>query len=298
MRKCITVWFVATCITAMLSGAGFAGETGHYVNGVEGLKGGSVPPPGLYYRIYNVFYNADTLTDSDGNELPVDFDVSIYAMVNRVIWVTDKKLLGADVFMDVVLPLIYTDLEIGVLGVADDEFGLGDINIEPFGLSWHAPWYDAAFGLSFYLPTGDYDMNEPASPGKDMWTGMVTLGATAYLDKEKTWSAAILGRYEVHSEKSDTDITPGNDFHFEWGIGKTLAKIWDVGLTGYCQWQITDDSGTGSTSVKDRVYAIGPEISLFYPPVRLFVSLRSQWEFDAKDRSEGNVTVLTFTKIF
>jgi hypothetical protein len=282
----------------MLSGAVFAGETGHYVNGVEGLKGGTVPPTGLYYRIYNVFYNADTLTDSSGNEVPVDFDVSIYAMVNRVIWVTDKKLLGADVFMDVVVPLVYTDLEIGALNVADDKFGLGDINIEPFGLSWHAPWYDAAFGLSVYLPTGDYDKNQPASPGKDMWTGMVTLGTTVYLDQEKTWSAAVLGRYEIHSEKSDTDITPGNDFHFEWGLGKTLAKVWDVGLTGYCQWQVSDDSGAGSTSVKDRVYAAGPEISLFYPPVRLFVSLRSQWEFGAKDRSEGNVTVLTFTKSF
>jgi hypothetical protein len=298
MRKFVRVLFITLGLMGILIGSGFAGETGHYVNGVEGIKCGSVPPPGLYYRMYNVFYNADTLTDNDGNELQVNFDVSIYAMVNRLIWVTEKKFLGADFFMDIVIPLIYTDIEIGALGVADDEFGLGDINIEPFGLSWHAPRYDAAFGLSFYLPTGDYNQTKPASPGKDMWTGMLTLGGTYYLDNEKTWSASILGRYEIHSEKSDTNITPGNDFHFEWGIGKTLAKVWDVGLTGYCQWQVTDDSGSGSSSDKDRVYAVGPEVSLFYPLAKLFISLRSQWEFEAKDRSEGNCTTLTFTKIF
>jgi len=297
MRKFVRVLFITLGLMGMLIGSGFADN--HYVNGVEGIKAATVPPPGLYYRMYNVFYNADTYTDSDGNELQIDFDVSVYAMVNRLIWVTEKKFLGADFFMDIVIPLVYTDIEIGALGVKDDEFGLGDINIEPFGLSWHGPRYDAAFGLSVFIPTGDSD--EPASPGEDMWTGMLTLGGTYYLDNEKTWSASILGRYEIHSEKSDTNITPGDDFHFEWGVGKTLAKVWDVGLTGYCHWQVTDDSGSDVTWDKDdhdRVYAIGPEVSLFYPPAKLFISLRSQWEFDAEDRSEGNCTTLTFTKIF
>ena len=34
-----------------------AGETGHYVCGVEGIKLGTVAPPGFYYKVYNVFYN-------------------------------------------------------------------------------------------------------------------------------------------------------------------------------------------------------------------------------------------------
>jgi len=298
MRRFVKVLLVTFGIMGMLIGSGFAGETGHYVNGVEGLKCGSVPPPGLYYRWYNVFYNADTVTDENGNEQQLNFDASIFATVNRLIWVTQKKILGADFFMDIAIPFIYTDIEIGLAGIADNEFGLGDINIEPFGLAWHGPRYDAAFGLSFYLPTGKYDKTKPASAGKNMWTGMLTLGGTYYFDAEKTWSASILSRYETHSEKDDINITPGDDFHFEWGAGKTLAKVWDVGLTGYCQWQVNDDSGFGSSSVKDRVYAVGPEVSLFYPPATMFISLRSQWEFEAQDRSEGNCTTLTLTKIF
>ncbi len=251
--------------------------------------------------MYNVLYNADKLTDGDGNKLDVDFDVTVYALVNRLIWVSDMKIWGGDYIADVIIPLVSTDFKIGALGIDSNEFGFGDIAIEPFVLSWHRPRYDAAFGFCFYAPTGDYDSTEPASPGKDFWTAMFTLGETYYLDPEKTWSASILGRYEIHSEKGDTDVTPGNDFHFEWGIGKTIQKFWDVGLTGYCHWQVTDDSGSDVTwdkSVHDRVYAIGPEVSAFIPSAKLFVSFRSQWEFESRDRSEGNVTTLTFTKIF
>jgi hypothetical protein len=301
MRRTVFVMFCTLGLVGALLGSACAGETGHYVNGVEGIKAGTLPPPGFYYRLYNVFYNADTLMDPDGDELDLGFDVSVYAMANRFVWMTDKKILGANYGADVVIPLVYTDIKISAAGVDDDEFGLGDICVEPFILSWHGPRYDASFGLAAYIPTGNYDVNDPASPGKDFWTGMITLGGTAYFDAARTWSASILSRYEIHTEKGDTDVTPGNDFHFEWGIGKTLAKIWDVGLTGYCHWQVTDDSGSGVWWDKgdhDSVYAVGPEVAVFIPPATLFVSLRSQWEFEAVDRPEGNVTTLTLTKLF
>ena len=39
----------------------------HYVPGVEGLKGASLPPPGFYVRDYNVFYFANQLNDPSGH---------------------------------------------------------------------------------------------------------------------------------------------------------------------------------------------------------------------------------------
>ena len=136
---------------------------------------------------------------------------------------------------------------------------------------------------------------------------MLSFSGTYFFDPEKTWSASILGRHEIHTEKSDTNIKPGQDFHFEWGVGKTLARIWDVGVIGYCQWQVTDNKGSGlndpatNPALKDaraQVYAVGPEVSVFLPPYKLQISLRSLVEFDAEDRQEGNVTSLVFTKIF
>lgn len=301
MRRTVFVMFCTLGLVGALFGSVSAGETGHYVNGVEGIKAATLPPAGSFcYRLYNVFYNSDTLKDPDGDELDVGFDLSVYAMANRFIWITNKKILGADFGADIIIPLVYTDVEIGAIGVTDDKFGLGDVAVEPFVLSWHGPRHDAAFGIALYIPTGEYDENEPASPSKDFWTGMFTLGGTWYFDAAKTWSASILARYELHSEKDSKDVRPGDDFHFEWGIAKTLAKIWDVGLTGYCHWQVTDDTGSDvdwDKSDHDSVYAVGPEVVVFIPPATLFVSLRSQWEFEAVDRPEGNVTTLTLTKL-
>ncbi len=299
MKKATALMFVLLAVTLM-PGILFAGSNNHYVNGVEGIKGATVPPPGVYYRMYNVFYDADDLMDKDGNELNVDFDVTVFAVANRFIWVTDKKVLGADFFMDAILPLVNTDISINALGLDDREFGLGDIYLEPMGLAWHGTRYDAAVSLAVYLPTGSYDKNEAASPGKGYWTTMATLGGTLYLDSAKTWSASLLGRYEIHSDREDDDFTPGDDFHFEWGVGKSFAKVWEAGLAGYCQWQVTDDSGDDALARDDhdRVYAAGPEVSVFVPRFKMFLSLRSLWEFDAKDRSEGSTTALTLTKIF
>ncbi len=228
----------------------------------------------------------------------MNFDLSLFVNAHRFIWVSNHKILGADYAANVIIPVSKVSIELGAYD--DSKFGLGDIWVEPFILAWHGPRYDLALGLGFCAPTGKYDKDELASPGKDMWTWMGTLGGTYYFDAERTWSASILARYEIHDEKKETDVTLGDDFHFEWGIGKTVGKLWDVGLTGYCQWQVTDDSVSQPPvyGEKDKVFAIGPEITRFIPSMKLFLTLRSQWEFGAEDRSEGNFTTLMLTKIF
>jgi len=149
------------------------------------------------------------------------------------------------------------------------------------------------------MPTGDSDA--PASPGKDYWTGMLTLGGTYYLDSGKTWSVAILARYEKHTERDDGDVTLGDDFHFEWGVGKIVRKGLEIGMAGYCQWQVTDDSGkdvTWDKDAHDQVFAAGPEVAYLWKEVGAHVALRGLQEFEAKDRPEGQVVTLTLTKVF
>jgi hypothetical protein len=135
-----------------------------------------------------------------------------------------------------------------------------------------------------------------------MWTAMATGAGTYWLDADRTWTASILARYEKHANQEDRDVRYGDDFHFEWGVSKTVTRGIDLGLTGYCQWQVTEDSGgdvTWDKGDKDRVFAAGPEIAVMIPPpVLLLISLRTEWEWEAKNRTEGDVTVLTLTKIF
>ena len=53
---------------------------------------------------------------------------------------------------------------------------------------------------------------------------MLTAGVTWYIDQEKTWSVSALNRYEFNTEQRDTDVTPGQAYTLEWGIGKAVTK--------------------------------------------------------------------------
>lgn len=308
-RKCLIGLFVLALLLCQTWPARAGVTCNHYTNGGEGIKAASVPPPGTYYRLYNVFYSSDDLMDGSGDEVNVDFDVFAFANVHRLIYVSGLKLLGGNLFGSIVVPVVYTDLEIGAAGVKDDDWSLGDIFVEPLGLAWHGGRWDAAVSLGVWVPVGPCDAARPAYPGKDYWTGMLTFGATVYPDAAKTWSFSVLGRYEVHGEKDGTDLTLGDDFHFEWGIGKALPadwklgplQLWEVGLAGYAQWQVTDDRGGDVTWDKDehdRVFAVGPEIRCMVPQWKLLLELRCEQEFGAVDRSGGLTTAFVLTKVF
>jgi len=276
-----------------------AQNTGHYVNGVEGIKAASLPPPGLYLRLYTVSYEADTMKAPDGTTVDgLGFELGVLATVGRLVWVTDKKLFGANYAMDVIFPYTSTHLQMDGIGLNDRRSSLADIAIEPLVLSWNRKRFDTSFGVAFYLPTGDFSLDEPASPGKDFRTTMLTLGGTYYMDAGRLWSASILSRYEMHGRSDAIGTRPGDDFHFEWGVARNIRKFGDLGLTGYCQWQVSADDGAGANGFKDRVFAVGPEVAKLFPKAKLIGSLRAQWEFGAEDRPQGRILSMTLTKIF
>jgi len=300
----VGVLVVLVCLSG-LDGPAVGQETPHYVNGVEGIKAATLPPPGLYGRVYSVGYHATTTTNNSGGRVPIDFDVSVGAVSPRVIWITELDLFGGKYGLDVMVPVVHTNIDVtpppAPGPIRDSETGIGDIWVEPLLISWHGAWYEAAIGLGFFAPTGQQSPRRAASPGKDHWTLMPTAGVTVYFDQEKTWSASILARYEVHTKKRNQNIRAGDDFHFEWGLGKTVVPGVDVGLAGYCQWQLTDDRGSDVTwngERHDNVFAAGPEVNTFFPDLGLGVSLRVLREFGARNTSEGFLAALTVTKAF
>ncbi len=292
--------------SALLSGSAMAASlvvaspavvAQHYPTGVEGIKGASLPPPGLYLRDYNLVYFADDLKDNKGHKVPVDFSLTAYVNAIRPVWITDWKLLGGNYGMDVLVPLVYQDLKVGA--AKDSSFNLGDIFIEPVTLSWHFAQADLSVGYGVWAPTGDYDKTAMTNPGKGYWSHMLTLGGTLYAGDDKSWALSILNRYEIHMENTDLDMTPGHTFTTEVALSKSLTKAIDVGVIGYYQQQITDDSGPGAVSkAHDRVFAVGPEVNLFCSQLGMFFSARYAREFAAEDRPEGNTICVTLTKRF
>lgn len=264
---------------------------GHYPAGVEGIKGSSLPPPGVYFRDYNLFYSADHFEGGMPN-----FDIFAYVNAPRLIWMTDFKILGADYGMDIIVPFGYMDWDVG--GVGDSYSGIGDIQLEPLLLSWHFQQFDVAAGYALWAPTGDFSVNRPDILAKGFWSHMLTLGGTWYFDAEKTWALSLLNRYEFCHEQEDTHIDPGQVYTLEFALSKSVTKTLDVGLIGYWQQQTTQDGGQATTGAHDRKIGLGAEISGVCPITGLLGSLRYAYEMDAVERPEGHLVVLTMTKRF
>ena len=278
-----------------------AQPSAHYVPGVEGLDGASLPPPGIYFRDYNYFYWADQLNTPSGYKNgPADLDTFTYANLPRVIWITDTKFLGGFVGVDAFLPFVYHQASVNTPGgpFNGNTFGVGDFFAEGT-LSWHLKQFDFAVGSGVDAPTGD-SPSQPGpitTPGFGYWTFMQTAGATWYIDEEKTWSVSALNRYEFNTEQRDTHITYGDAYTLEWGVRKTVAKVFNLGPVGYYQQQVTANSGAAASS-RNRVAAVGPEVNVAFPKQMFFVALRYNYEFMAENRAQGNAITLTLTKRF
>lgn len=277
----------------------------HYPFGGEGVLAATVPPPGFHYRVYNTWYNPTTSKDDNGDKQPIGLDLDVFSTVHRFVHVTNKKILGADYFYDIIVPLVDKDISIEAAGISDSQsLALGDAVFELFGLAWHKSRWDAAAALAVIAPTGEYDMNKPASPGLGYWSGMLTLGGTLFFDEQKSWSLSALTRTLVNTEQTDTKVTPGSEFVVEYGLGKQIPinekLLIRPGIAGCAYWQISDDSDDGPGTVADErkeSFALGAEMNFFWLPPTLFqLNLRALREFGAKNTVQGSQVVLTLTK--
>jgi hypothetical protein len=303
LLKSVTVGAVALLSHNLL----LAAETNAYVNGTSGILGGSVPPPGKYYVMYNRLYRSADFKDGSGDAARTDDGrelsgyVSAFANAHRFIHVTDYKIAGADFMWNLVVPAVWVDLDIGAYGISDSSSGFGDLNLEPFVIQWHDPRWDVGFVYGVYAPTGRRDDNRPALPGKNFWTHYAGIGATYFFDDARSWSFSILSRYEIHTTRKHKDIRAGDDFSFEWGLGKQIEPGLQVGISGYAQWQVSDDTGSDvdyDASVHDRVFGIGPELHYVLPGTGIQMQARWWTEFDAVDRPEGSIATVTFATRF
>lgn len=264
----------------------------HYPAGAEGIKAGSLPPPGIYFRDYNFFYNANKFQD-----LGAPFEIFGYINAPRLIYMTDFKILGADYGLDVIVPFGYMNWKVG--DQRNTYFGLGDIQVEPLLLSWHFKQFDVAGGYAFWAPTGDFDASRPDLFIQGFWSHMLTLGGTWYPDEAKTWALSVLNRYEFCHQQQDTGVDPGQVYTLEAGISKNFRKTIDVGVIGYYQQQTTKDTGANAFSDRlDRKFGVGPEVSTFCTKLGINASLRYAYEFEARERPQGSLVTLTLTKRF
>jgi hypothetical protein len=199
------------------------------------------------------------------------------------------------------------------------QFAVGDLFVQPLWLGWTLTHWDVALGYGFYAPTGKYDTSTLTLPrgatvtataadniGLGFWTHQVQGAVMWYPWAHKATAVLTALTYEIHGDKEDFDLTPGQNLTWNWGISQFLPLhkdqhlLLEAGLTGYSSWQITDDAGRDARnpSVHDEVHAVGGQLGLTYVPWVAALNVRYLGEFAAQDRFQGHVIGLSVAKKF
>lgn len=262
------------------------GGGGAYPNGAEDFMSGALPPPGTYLLNYMEYYSADRLNDAHGNQMMPGFKLNVFAEVLRLVHVTNRQVLGASWGMHLFLPLVYMDVTVPGKG-SDHRTGLGDIIVNPMVLGWHGKNWHVATGVDFFLPTGGYDKNRLANPGRNYWTFEPIVAATWLTDSGFELSGKLM--YDVNTKNSDLDYLSGQELHLDYAIGQKLGDF-NLGVAGYFYQQTTDDEQHGTKvpfndGNKGRVFAVGP--ALKYQVKNMSFSLKYLFETVVENRPEG-----------
>ncbi len=310
----------------------FAGGGQHYPNGVEAQLAGIVPPPGFYIKEYNYYYTATKLKDDKGHTLTLAKDgveldrLSVYGIIPRFIWISKLNVLGGFYGQHLFVPLLKVDMKLdamtpgGPLDLNERRERVGDLIYSPFIWSWHKKdgLLHTAAGLDIYIPVGMYNEKNLVNVGKNIWTFEPAFAITGFLPWDKNLSASIKLMYDFNTTNDkfligpstaakigdpaltgvSTHVTPGQEFHFDYGMEYAIFDKFRVGLAGYFYQQVTDDK-TRFGRIEDdlgRVFAIGP--SVWYTYKKWIFDSHISFETAARNRPQGFTALLNVTHAF
>jgi hypothetical protein len=286
-----------------------AQQKGQYVPGQFGLNAGAIPDPGFTYANITVNYSASQLNNASGNAIPgITGTYGFWLTENILYFVPNAKVLGGHFAPLIMLPLANGSLVgdgprgLPPFGINTVGEGYADTWVQPVNFGWH--WSRASFsaGYAFVAPTGRFTPGATNNVGSGYWGNHFVTGSTVYLTKNKGTSASLFTHWEFHERKRGTNETPGQAFTMEWGIGqilpldKQLHKLFQFGVIGYDQWQVSSNSGTipvGPIVVQASrlpfysVHAIGLQTNFILPAKGLSLFFKYEPEYLAKSRPQG-----------
>ncbi|MBN2807862.1 MAG: transporter, partial [Deltaproteobacteria bacterium] len=294
-----------------------------YPNGAESFMVGAAPPPGFYLKNYAYYYHANDMNDDKGKNIDVFGDVTVWAEVLRFIWISNHELLGGNYGQHLFLPLLDVSLDfkapVGPKGKKSyDDTDVPYLIYSPFILAHHflqGKLHTVISLADIYIPTGD-DKGNLAGVGHNFWTFEPVFGVT-YMPSP-AWELSFKFMYDFNTKQDDcatvygfnVDRTPGDEFHFDYSASYGFSKSFRVGINGYYYKQVSDDDysidGSVPPPVRDllkadegyhsQVIAVGP--GLWYNYKNMFFTLRTQFEFDAENKSEGQNVWFNLTYAF
>jgi hypothetical protein len=282
-----------------------AQQLGHKVLGSLGMFAGSQPDSGLYFVNQFASYGADELFDRAGHPIPVGLDLAAWS--NPVGFQVTFKLPWHSMYMNIsaAAPIAQVNLQTNQPEASVDEFGFGDVYVQPIKIGWKTTQMDIVAGYAFYAPTGLYIPRASGSIGHGQWTHEFSLGGMVYFDRTKTWSLSALTSYDLNQHKEGVDITRGDTFQFQGGTGKTfrppgkILQSVNIGVAGYGLWQVKDDRGADLPAAlrgaRDLALGVGPELDSTFAPIRSRITVRYCRDIAVKSRPLGHILIIQLT---
>jgi hypothetical protein len=324
--KFITI--VIACIFLGGASSAWAQQKGQWVPGQFELNPGVIPDPGITYANEAFNYSAGQLNGPNGNAVSAATgNYSFWVDENILYFVPKEKFLGGYFMPYVVLSYasgsLVADISASLvtggtginLGVAGGGSGFADMYVQPLNIGWHfGKRVDFNAGYAFFAPTGRFTQGAKNNVGSGYWGNDITSGTTLYITKNHGTTANLATAWEIHGQKSGTNITPGQTFTDEWGLGqvlplkKDMSQLAQLGFVGYDQWQVSHSSGTlpvaGTPGIPESAipfysgHAMGVQANFILPAKHLVFFFKYLDEYRALATVKGRTFVFGFSYTF
>jgi hypothetical protein len=255
--------------------------------GAEDFMTGALPPKGFYYLNYATFYSSRVMKDKNSKTVPGSFSIDAPADINRFVYVTGKKFLGADYAFQVIVPLVHLDLKVTTPGgtLSSVNTGVGDVVITPLILGWHRKNFHWVGALDFFTGAGSYQKTRIANTGKH-YRSLEFASAFTYLS-DHGFEVSSKFMYDVNFRNGATDYKTGQEFHADHLVGIHRGPV-QFGLNGYSYIQTTDDL-VGQRVVegnRGRFFGVGPAFGFEYQHMNF--AIKYHREIGAENRFSGD----------
>jgi hypothetical protein len=277
-----------------------------YGLGQNAFGAGATPPPGIYLTTATSFYNAKIGSSENFGGVTIGAGAHLQFLSTAIngLYVFDHKVLGGNLGISATIPVGYVNIDAAVtVGPltgqrSTDGGGLGDI-VSKLQLGWQHGALSHTIYVQAVAPTGQYETGFSPIIGLHR-PGIDTGWAFTWTDKATQLQFNGAVGIMFNFENTETNYKSGNEFHFEWAVGRQIWPGLVVGLVGYDYRQLTGDSGGPPAlgDFKGQVDAIGVGMSgttLLGGKIPLIINLRTYREFNADNHWEGNSSMATAT---
>jgi hypothetical protein len=277
-----TIKLSALVLSLAAATQAMASENGlqRYSPGVGGSDMTSPLVPGWYFQTPIVAYHANKLKGNDGEQATsairnpatgaltpyralASAKADNYALLPRLTYLSTDRVLGANVGLTAMLPLVkrkatFTALALlpaatdpqtrafiqnGVnakaAGQSGSDFGIGDVEVSPV-MHWEIGDHQAVtFAPTIVLPTGDYNVNQRVNPG---YGNFITFRPSVqYAFIGDGWDIGARAVLSFNTRNKDNGYYSGNIFNLDFQAMKFVTEDIRLGLQGYFVRQLSKD---------------------------------------------------------